>query len=58
MSPSLDCDTPLDTYIKTNLIVDTLNLACINENTSKSMKKKLSTIGRHQKKSGLNHVLL
>ncbi len=30
MSPSLACDTPLDFYLKSNLVAETLNLACIH----------------------------
>jgi tubulin polyglutamylase TTLL6/13 len=39
-TPSFTADTPLDQYIKKNLIADTLNLLNINEKSKKELKGK------------------
>jgi tubulin polyglutamylase TTLL6/13 len=39
-TPSFTADTPLDQYIKKNLIADTLTLLNVNEKSKKELKAK------------------
>ncbi len=39
-TPSFTADTPLDQYIKKNLIADTMTLLNINEKSKKDLKAK------------------
>jgi len=39
-TPSFTADTPLDQYIKKNLIADTLTLLNVNEKNKKELKAK------------------
>lgn len=39
-TPSFTADTPLDKYIKKNLVIDSLNLMNINETVKHDLRKK------------------
>ena len=54
MSPSLNLDSPIDTYIKSNLIVDTLNQVGLQRVIPNTMKKFIEENHKCQENSGIS----
>lgn len=58
LSPSLACDSPIDLKIKHQLLVDTLNLACLRkydrrrDNLNKIKTRQTKSVAQSAKKSG------